>query len=358
MFCNHSGGRYRRGILLLLIVFQQTGCYEGKYRVFTAKSPAGGGEYRCSTKLKGGCFSATIVQQGAGKSLRLHGKPDCIAVNHPGSVLALGLSPSEVNEQGHCYLSKSPEVVLIDTESFREYSRIRLRPPNMPEPSTCPYGYLSGIQRFDCITLSDDAKKVATCFSRPVCRTGVVLSENVVIVWDTSTALPLNEFTIPNIETGEELSDVAIGMFVSDLDISPRGELVAISGFWCSKDPEVSLFRPFLYVWNVENGTHSSVRLEAEFVPHSLCFDKNGEYLAGCDWAATQKGAAVEVIVIQLTTGRKVTTRLISGRLLDTAVTRGAQAGTFNIVMSDGRQFVMPCHRSSDNQSYLELQEP
>jgi len=272
-------------------------------------------------------------------------------------MLALGLYPSEANEQGYCYFSKSPEVVLIDTKNFREYSRMRLCSSNMPDPVTCTDGYSPGIQRFDCIALSDDATKVATCFWKPVCRTEFISYENVVTVWDTSTRKPVNEFTIPNIEIDEELSNVAIGMFVSALEISPRAELIAISGFWCSKDPEVHLFRPFLYVWNVKNGTHSSIELEANYVPHELCFDKNCEYLAGCDWAARQKRPTVEVIVIQLTTGRKVASHLVPGRLVDTVITRGMDPDTFNVVMSDGRQFVMPCYKSSGNYYYLEFQE-
>jgi hypothetical protein len=278
------------------------GCHPG-YTPITLETPDGRVFYNLlAHHVSYDTYRSTLRRWQDGRSIShsLDGKAEAMALSPKGDILAVALSGA--------WWGDIHRVIMLQSDTLRVVKEL---PIIMPEVATDSDGYAPSIQRFDCIALSKNTKRLATYFWKYTRRGGY---ESIIALWDTETGGLLREMSMPKPGTPPPVPYVR-GEEVSSMAFSPDGSLLGVSGGWPIKSEDVEQPDGFIKVWRIADGKDVAMLLpKGHTFLWSLCFDGGARHVAAWDWVGrgTQRSAA---FIWSLPEGEKVAEKVFPGRI-------------------------------------------
>ena len=270
-----------------------------------------GVSYQCKIKRERDVYTSIISRYPnlVNRKLSLPGKVVCMALSKDDALLAIGIAPmAGPNESGYYWLSATKEIVFLDTITFRILFRWPTKPINTVSIVTKDYTVLmQPIVRFDRMAFSADGKRIATYFW----KTSKEGRKGVVTLWEVKTGKLICEYSMP--DPDRWLKAVHHGESCCGLAFSSDDSLIAASGCWPVKDPNVAQPDGFLLVWGISKGSLTVIRIKDTSCVWDLCFDKSGKRIACWTWAGRDVSLA-KLLVFDIPTGNLVLLKTAKGR--------------------------------------------
>ncbi|MCD4824394.1 MAG: WD40 repeat domain-containing protein [Phycisphaerae bacterium] len=255
-------------ILAVVVLMSSQGCI-WQYWPIHLEAPDGRVAYSLTTKAKKDSYHTRLTrrQDSGSMSLFLEGKAESMALSPDGQMLAIALA--------ECSTHITYRVILVQANTLRVLRQLPIALPDVTRDSD---GYMPSIQRFDCMALSHDSKKLATYFWKPS-QEGY---KSVVALWDTKTGGLLQELRLP--EHDAILRTQVYTEDVASMAFSENGAFLGMSGAWSIKD-DVEQPDGFIRVWRLSDGKDiATLRPKGLRFLWSLCFDKPAHHVAGWHW--------------------------------------------------------------------------
>ena len=269
------------------------------------------------------------------RELRLKGMGKCMAVTNDGTVLALAICPmAGPNPWGAFYLSYPYEVVFIDTGTFQEMHRWKVRPKAMPPPDKD--GYTEEIHGFREMALSHDGKTLATVYTKPTTANGA--EGQVVTLWEVDSGKDIMELRPP--APDKPLDKPSVYPEINSVGFSADGRLLFVWGQWTDlSDVSMSdslLSKPvfktygFIQIWNITDETEEHFQTNGYYISGNLCSDDSCRYLACWAW---QESEGWLVQVWSVPDGNLVISKKITEQVL--GIIWDKQAKSFAVRLAD-----------------------